>query len=169
MDTTFGLDLARVEALFKRELRRFDELHPRSAQAYRENRRHWLYGAPLHWMQQWPGNCPLLVKEAQGARVTDIDGQQYVDFALGDSGAMFGHAQPAVADAIARQARRGSTLMLPTEDSLWVGAELARRFGLPYWQVTTSATDANRFVLRLCRMLSGRDKVVVFNCNYHGS
>ncbi|HBO6312503.1 TPA: aminotransferase class III-fold pyridoxal phosphate-dependent enzyme, partial [Pseudomonas aeruginosa] len=153
MDTTFGLDLARVEALFKRELRRFDELHPRSAQAYRENRRHWLYGAPLHWMQQWPGNCPLLVKEAQGARVTDIDGQQYVDFALGDSGAMFGHAQPAVADAIARQARRGSTLMLPTEDSLWVGAELARRFGLPYWQVTTSATDANRFVLRLCRML----------------
>ncbi|EPF2042517.1 TPA: aspartate aminotransferase family protein, partial [Pseudomonas aeruginosa] len=92
MDTTFGLDLARVEALFKRELRRFDELHPRSAQAYRENRRHWLYGAPLHWMQQWPGNCPLLVKEAQGARVTDIDGQQYVDFALGDSGAMFGHA-----------------------------------------------------------------------------
>ncbi len=65
MDTTFGLDLARVEALFKRELRRFDELHPRSAQAYRENRRHWLYGAPLHWMQQWPGNCPLLVKEAQ--------------------------------------------------------------------------------------------------------
>ena len=120
-------------------------------------------------MQQWPGNCPLLVKEAQGARVTDIDGQQYVDFALGDSGAMFGHAQPAVADAIARQARRGSTLMLPTEDSLWVGAELARRFGLPYWQVTTSATDANRFVLRLCRMLSGRDKVVVFNCNYHGS
>ncbi|MFO6061448.1 aspartate aminotransferase family protein [Pseudomonas aeruginosa] len=169
MDTTFGLDLARVEALFKHELRRFDELHPRSAQAYRENRRHWLYGAPLHWMQQWPGNCPLLVKEAQGARVTDIDGQQYVDFALGDSGAMFGHAQPAVADAIARQARRGSTLMLPTEDSLWVGAELARRFGLPYWQVTTSATDANRFVLRLCRMLSGRDKVVVFNCNYHGS
>ncbi|QBN01454.1 putative aminotransferase [Pseudomonas aeruginosa] len=81
MDTTFGLDLARVETLFKRELRRFDELHPRSAQAYRENRRHWLYGAPLHWMQQWPGNCPLLVKEAQGARVTDIDGQQYVDFA----------------------------------------------------------------------------------------
>ncbi|MFH0147159.1 aminotransferase class III-fold pyridoxal phosphate-dependent enzyme, partial [Pseudomonas aeruginosa] len=80
---------------------------------------HWLYGAPLHWMQQWPGNCPLLVKEAQGARVTDIDGQQYVDFALGDSGAMFGHAHPAGADAIARQARRGSTLMLPTEDSLW--------------------------------------------------
>ncbi|MBG3967549.1 aminotransferase class III-fold pyridoxal phosphate-dependent enzyme, partial [Pseudomonas aeruginosa] len=104
MDTTFGLDLARVETLFKRELRRFDELHPRSALAYRENRRHWLYGAPLHWMQQWPGNCPLLVKEAQGARVTDIDGQQYVDFALGDSGAMFGHAQPAVADAQARQA-----------------------------------------------------------------
>ncbi|MBH8860778.1 aminotransferase class III-fold pyridoxal phosphate-dependent enzyme, partial [Pseudomonas aeruginosa] len=111
MDTTFGLDLARVEALFKRELRRFDELHPRSAQAYRENRRHWLYGAPLHWMQQWPGNCPLLVKEAQGARVTDIDGQQYVDFALGDSGAMFGHAQPAVAAAHAPPGRRRATLL----------------------------------------------------------
>ncbi|VTM00205.1 aminotransferase [Pseudomonas aeruginosa] len=164
-----GLDLARVETLFQRELRCFDALHPRSMAAYRENLRHWLYGAPLHWMQQWPGNCPLVVKAARGARVTDIDGRHYVDFALGDTGAMFGHAQPAVAEAIARQARHGSTLMLPSEDSLWVGAELARRFGLPYWQVTTSATDANRFVLRLCRMLSGRDKVVVFNCNYHGS
>lgn len=79
MDTTFGLDLARVEALFKRELRRFDELHPRSAQAYRENRRHWLYGAPLHWMQQWPGNCPLLVKEAQGRASYSMEFVRYAE------------------------------------------------------------------------------------------
>lgn len=100
-------------------------------------------------MQRWPGNCPLLVKEAQGARVTDP--ASGIDFAL-DSGAMFGHAQPAVADAIARQARRGSTLIATDRGQPVVGAELARRFGLPYWQVTTSAADANRFVLRLCRI-----------------
>ncbi|MCB2255127.1 aspartate aminotransferase family protein [Pseudomonas chlororaphis] len=166
---TLGLNLDRVASCYQSELQRFAERHPRSADFYRENLKHWLYGAPLHWMQQWPGLYPILVSDAQGATLTDCDGNRYVDFALGDTGAMFGHAQPAVAQAIAHQARHGSTLMLPTEDSLWVGQELARRFGLPFWQVTTSATDANRFVLRLCRMITGREKVLVFNCNYHGS
>lgn len=166
---TLGLDLQRVADCYQSELQLFAERHPRSGAFYRQNLEHWLYGAPLHWMQQWPGSYPIMVADAQGATLTDCDGRQYVDFALGDTGAMFGHAQPVVAAAIAEQARHGSTLMLPTADSLWVGQELSRRFKLPYWQVTTSATDANRFVLRLCRMITGRQKVLVFNCNYHGS
>jgi glutamate-1-semialdehyde 2,1-aminomutase len=166
---TLGLDLQRVARCYQSELQLFAEQHPRSGAFYQENLQHWLYGAPLHWMQQWPGSYPIMVADAQGATLTDCDGHQYADFALGDTGAMFGHAQPAVAAAIAEQAQHGSTLMLPTADSLWVGKELTRRFGLPYWQVTTSATDANRFVLRLCRMITGRQKVLVFNCNYHGS
>ncbi|ROL65724.1 aspartate aminotransferase family protein [Pseudomonas protegens] len=166
---TLGLDLQRVASCYQSELQLFAEQHPRSGAFYQENLKHWLYGAPLHWMQQWPGTYPIMVADASGATLTDCDGHQYVDFALGDTGAMFGHAQPAVAAAVAEQALHGSTLMLPTADSLWVGKELTRRFGLPYWQVTTSATDANRFVLRLCRMITGRQKVLVFNCNYHGS
>jgi len=123
----------------------------------------------MHWMQQWPGGYPICVAEARGARITDVDGHTYTDFALGDTGAMFGHANPAVVDAIAHQLQRGSTMMLPTQDAVWVGEELARRFGLRYWQVTTSATDANRFIIRLCRMASGKKKVLTFNWNYHGS
>ncbi|MGZ0786732.1 aspartate aminotransferase family protein [Pseudomonas saponiphila] len=169
MSMTLGLDLQRVASCYQSELQLFAEQHPRCGAFYQENLQHWLYGAPLHWMQQWPGAYPIMVADARGATLTDCDGHEYVDFALGDTGAMFGHAQPAVAAAIAEQALHGSTLMLPTADSLWVGKELSRRFGLPYWQVTTSATDANRFVLRLCRMITGRQKVLVFNCNYHGS
>ncbi len=164
-----GIDLDRAAALLKRELGRFDADHPRSATLYARGREHFLYGAPMHWMQQWPGSNPIYVERAEGARVIDVDGNEYVDFALGDTGAMFGHANPAVVEAIEAQLRRGSTTMLPTEDSVWVGEELARRFGLPFWQVTTSATDANRFIIRLCRMITGRDKIITFNGNYHGS
>ncbi len=164
-----GVDRERVAELFSEELARFEALHPRSREQYSRGLRHFLYGAPLHWMQQWPGSYPLCVALAQGARLTDVDGHTYVDFALGDTGAMFGHANPTLVEAISTQLARGSTMMLPTEDAAVVGELLAERFGLPYWQVTTSATDANRFVIRLCRMVTGRDKILTFNWNYHGS
>lgn len=167
--STIGLDPARVRALLECELARFEADHPSSKALYARGLGSFLYGAPMHWMQQWPGSYPLYVREAHGARLTDVDGREYVDFALGDTAAMFGHANPVVVEAIEAQLRRGATLMLPTEDSVWVGEELARRFGLPFWQATTSATDANRFIIRLCRMITGRDKVVTFNWNYHGS
>ena len=167
--STIGVDLERVGVLLEQEQARFEASHPNSRALYARGLECFLYGAPMHWMQQWPGSCPIYVSEARGAHLTDVDGREYVDFALGDTGAMFGHANPAVVDAIEAQLRRGATMMLPTEDSVWVGEELARRFGLPYWQVTTSATDANRFIIRLCRMITGRDKVVTFNWNYHGS
>lgn len=164
-----GVDLNKTAMALKHELKEFETLHPASGDCYRQGLEHYLYGAPLHWMQQWPGSYPIYVEKAQGARLEDVDGHSYIDFALGDSGAMYGHANPVTVSAISTQVAKGSTFMLPTEDSLWVGKELTRRFGLPYWQVTTSATDANRFVLRICRMITGRDKIVTFNWNYHGS
>ena len=162
-------DPAGLRSLLDRETVLFEQTHPRSKELYARGREHFLYGAPMHWMQQWAGSYPIYVAQAQGASVVDVDGNEYVDFALGDTAAMFGHANPVLTAAITDQLSRGSTMMLPTEDSLWVGEELARRFGLPYWQVTTSATDANRFIVRLCRMFTGRSKIVTFNCNYHGS
>ena len=169
VESTIGVDLEKVGGLLEQEQARFETAHPGSKALYARGLECFLYGTPMHWMQQWPGTYPIYVAEAGGAHLTDVDGQEYVDFALGDTGAMFGHANPAVVDAIEAQLRRGATMMLPTEDSLWVGEDLVRRFGLPYWQVTTSATDANRFIIRLCRMITGRDKIVTFNWNYHGS
>jgi glutamate-1-semialdehyde 2,1-aminomutase len=158
-----------LRELLEHELALFESSHPKSGEAYRRALESFLYGAPMHWMQQWPGRYPLYVAEAKGAHLTDVDGHTYVDFALGDTGAMFGHANAALVRAISDQVSKGSTFMLPTEDGLWVGEALHERFGLRYWQVTTSATDANRFIIRLCRMLTGRDKIVTFNHNYHGS
>jgi glutamate-1-semialdehyde 2,1-aminomutase len=115
----------------------------------------------MAWMTRWPGSFPLFFSHAEGARVTDVDGLEYVDFALGDTGAMTGHARPFVTEAVQRQAARGISTMLPSEDSLWVAAELQRRFGLPLWQFALTATDANRFVLRIARHLTGRPKILV--------
>ena len=169
MSSGTGIDPETVRQLLEREQAAFEESHPRSGVMYLRALESFLYGAPMHWMQQWPGTYPLYVSEAHGAHLADVDGHTYVDFALGDTAAMFGHANPVVVRAITDQLNKGSTFMLPTEDSLWVGEALRERFGLPYWQVTTSATDANRFIIRLCRMVSGRDKIITFNWNYHGS
>ena len=123
----------------------------------------------MPWMTQWAGPHPVFVAEASGARFSDVDGNEYADFCLGDTGAMAGHAPLATADALARQSLEGTTLMLPTEDSVWVGEELERRFGLPFWQFALTATDANRFVLRLARAITDRPKVVVHSWCYHGT
>ncbi len=123
----------------------------------------------MPWMTRWPGSFPLTVASAEGSRFVDVDGIEYDDFCLGDTGAMTGHALASVADALDAQARRGITTMLPSPDATWVADELARRFGLPKWQMALSATDANRFVLRLSRMLTGRPKVCVMDWCYHGT
>lgn len=123
----------------------------------------------MPWMTRWPGAHPVFVDQASGARFADVDGNEYVDFCLGDTGAMTGHALPVVAEAISKQARQGLTTMLPTLDSVWVAGDLARRFGLPKWQFTLSATDANRFVLRYARHLTRRPKIVVHDWCYHGT
>jgi glutamate-1-semialdehyde 2,1-aminomutase len=123
----------------------------------------------MAWMTRWPGAFPLTFAEASGARFTDVDGHSYIDFCLGDTGAMTGHGLPQVADALSSQARRGITTMLPSDDAAWVAGELARRFGLPKWQFAMTATDANRFALRIARQITERPKVLVFDWCYHGT
>jgi len=123
----------------------------------------------MHWMRDWGMPFALFICEASGATLLDVDGHRYVDFCLGDTGAMFGHSPPPVAQAIARQATRGLTTMLPSHESADVAAALAEVFGLPWWQITLTATDANRAVLRHARALTGRSKVLVFNHCYHGT
>ena len=161
--------VARIAQLAARELADFSTRHPRSRALYEEGERHYLYGAPLHWMRRWAGGFPLYAARASGASVQCVDGIEYADFCLGDTGAMCGHAPPALTAALSAQLGRGTTLMLPTPDAAWVGEELTRRFRLPYWGFTTSASDANRAAIRLARMLSGREAVLVFNGCYHGS
>jgi glutamate-1-semialdehyde 2,1-aminomutase len=159
----------RLEGLLEEERRLFSSAHPISGQLFERAKGSLLGGVPMPWMTEWAGPYPVFVASAQGSRFTDVDGHAYVDFCLGDTGAMTGHAPQPTVDAIAAQASRGITLMLPTEDGAWVGAELARRFGLPYWQFCLTATDANRFSIRMARQLTGRPKVLVFNYCYHGS
>jgi glutamate-1-semialdehyde 2,1-aminomutase len=160
---------SRVAELMAREEHRFVDAHPRSATLFERARHSLLGGVPMNWMSKWPGAFPPFVETASGGHFTCVDGHDYVDLCLGDTGAMTGHAPPASLRAITDQAARGITLMLPTEDSIWVGEELARRFGLPFWQFTLTATDANRFSIRLAREITGRPKILVFNWCYHGS
>ena len=160
---------ARAEALLERELVRFEREHPRSGELARRASASLLAGVPMHWMLRWPGAYPVYAAEATGARFRDVDGIEYVDFCLGDTGAMTGHSPSPVVRAVAEQAARGITLMLPSEDALWVGEELTRRFGLARWQFALTATDANRFAIRLARHVTGRPRVLVFNWCYHGT
>lgn len=164
-----SVDRSRMAGLMARELDRFVAAHPRSGELFERGKRSLLAGVPMPWMTEWAGPYPVFVDRAEGARFTDVDGLEYVDFCLGDTGGMTGHAPKVAVDAIAAQAARGITLMLPSEDSIWVGDEMARRFGLPYWQFCLTATDANRFTIRLARAISGRPKILVFNWCYHGS
>ena len=163
------IDRARLARLMAREEEAFIAAHPKSAALYERAQRSLLGGVPMNWMKKWAGKFPVFVAEAHGAHFTDVDGRDYVDLCLGDTGAMTGHSPAPAAEAIARQAQRGITLMLPTEDALWVGEELARRFGLPFWQFTLTATDANRFSIRIAREITGRPKILVYNYCYHGS
>jgi glutamate-1-semialdehyde 2,1-aminomutase len=159
----------RATRMLERELERFEREHPRSGELARRASSSLLAGVPMHWMVRWPGAYPVFAEEAWGARFRDVDGIEYADFCLGDTGAMTGHSPEPVVRAVAEQAARGITLMLPSEEALWVGEELARRFGLPRWQLALTATDANRFAIRLARHITGRPKVLVFNWCYHGT
>jgi len=155
--------------LLPRELERFESEHSRSRELALEAEESLLAGVPMPWMIRWAGGFPVFAADAQGARFRDVDGHEYVDFCLGDTAAMTGHSPEPTVRAIAEQASRGITLMLPSEDAIWVGRELGRRFGLPRWQFALTATDANRFAIRLARELTGRPKILVFNWCYHGS
>lgn len=163
------LDPARLAALRERERAAYIAQNPRSQALAQRAAQHLMFGVPLHWMTDWSMPFALHVDHAKGACITDIDGHRYIDFCLGDTGTMFGHSPAPVARAVAVQAARGLTTMLPGEDGVWVAEELARRFGLPVWQFALSASDANRFAIRWARALTGRQQLLVFNGCYHGT
>jgi glutamate-1-semialdehyde 2,1-aminomutase len=163
------IDRGRLLELIARERDRFAVDHSRSAALFQETGRTLLGGVPMSWMTMWAGGFPLFFDEAHGAALTDVDGREYVDLCLGDTGAMAGHAPAPTVAAVERQVRRGTTAMLPNEDAAAVGQELVRRFGLAAWQFALTATDANRWVLRMAREITGRPKVLVFSYCYHGT
>jgi glutamate-1-semialdehyde 2,1-aminomutase len=163
------IDRDRLARLHQQEEQRFIDQHPRSAELAAEARGSLLAGVPMPWMTRWPGSFPLFVDSAVGGRFTDVDGIEYVDLCLGDTGSMTGHCLPAVAEAVRERTERGITTMLPSTDATWVAEELARRFDLPLWQMAMTATDANRFVLRFARHLTGRPRIAVMDWCYHGT
>lgn len=168
-DLIAGVPADRLARLAERESRRFAASRPRSRAALDAGSAPFLDRVPMHWMKDWPMPFPLVVALADGARLQDLDGFGIDDFCLGDTGSMFGHSPAPVAKAIRRQARRGLTYMLPTEDAFEAGRLLCERFGDFRWQIATTATDANRFALRVARAVTGRPKVLVFNGCYHGT
>lgn len=159
----------RLKSLMDREQKRFVDERPKSKALFERAGKSLLGGVPMNWMAKWAGAFPPFVREAQGAHFYDVDGHRYVDLCLGDTGAMTGHSPAATVSAIEEQVRRGITLMLPSEDAIFVGEELQKRFGLPCWQFALTATDANRFSIRLARQITERPKILVFNWCYHGS
>src|SRR5258706_3497168 len=166
--TPGGAPVDRLESALAAEIARFERTHPRAAARHAAGESALLGGVPMPWMMLWPGGFPIIAARAKGARLWDVDGHEYIDLGLGDAGAMTGHARDAVVAAAAERLAQGTTLMLPTEDADVVGAELARRFGLPDWQITLSATDANRNAIRMARHATGRDKILCFAYSYHG-
>ncbi len=163
------IDRQRLKSLMQREQKRFVDERPKSKALFERAGKSLLGGVPMNWMIKWAGAFPPFVREAQGAHFYDVDGHRYVDLCLGDTGAMTGHSPFATVKAVEEQVRRGITLMLPSEDAVFVGEELQKRFGLPYWQFALTATDANRFSIRLARQITGRPKILVFNWCYHGT
>lgn len=163
------INRSHLESLLQQEEALFHKNHPKSYELYQRARKSLHGGVPMLWMVRWAGSFPVFVKEAKGAHFTDVDGNSYIDLCLGDTGAMTGHGPAVTVAAITAQIQKGITLMLPYEDVIWVGEELQRRFKLPYWQFALTATDANRFALRMARMITGRPKILVFNYCYHGS
>jgi glutamate-1-semialdehyde 2,1-aminomutase len=163
------VDRARLKSLMEREQKRFVAERPKSNALFERARKSLLGGVPMNWMAKWAGAFPPFVREASGAEFFDVDGHRYIDLCLGDTGAMTGHSPSATVSAVEQQVRRGITLMLPSEDAIIVGEELQKRFGLPYWQFALTATDANRFSIRLARQITERPKMLVFNWCYHGT
>lgn len=164
-----SLDRSRLASLMQREQKKFIDERPKSKALFDRARKSLLAGVPMNWMIKWAGAFPPFVREAQGAHFFDVDGHRYTDFCLGDTGAMTGHSPFATVKAVEEQSRRGITLMLPSEDAIFVAEELQKRFNLPYWQFALTATDANRFSIRLARQITGRPKILVYNWCYHGT
>ena len=163
------INRARLKELHAKEAARFLARTPKSRERFAAAKEVMPGGVPMSWMTKWPGAYPLFVASAKGAHFVDVDGNEYIDLCLGDTGSMTGHSPAATVNAIEAQLSRGMTAMLPTDDAVLVSSELAKRFGLPLWQFTVSATDANRHAIRYSRLITGKSKVIVIDRCYHGS
>ncbi len=163
------IERQKLQTLYAREEERFLARTPKSRELFEKAKGVMPGGVPMSWMTKWPGPYPLFVASAQGAHFVDVDGNEYIDLCLGDTGSMTGHSPKSTVDAITSQLAKGMTAMLPTDDAVAVSSELARRFGLPLWQFTVSATDANRHAIRYSRLITGKQKVIVIDRCYHGS
>ena len=157
-----------IHQMREREIARFIAANPKS-KAHAKSVQGWFQGVPFHWMLDWSSPFPIVAQEASGAKLTSVDAQVFDDFCLGDTASMFGHSPAPLAKAIAAQAGQGLSYMLPTAKGAELGSMLADMFGLPQWQVTTTASEANRAVIRWCRGITGRDKILIFNGCYHGA
>ena len=155
--------------LNEREKKTFKERTGESKRLFDNAQEMLLNGTPTPWMGDWGTEYPIFLKKAKDNRILDVDGNEYLDFCLGDTGAMFGHSPDATAKTVCEQVQKGITTMMPCPESLEIGIELGKRFGLPLWQVAMTATEANRYVIRICRALTGRPKVLSMNESYHGS
>ena len=163
------INRTKLVALRKLEDQRFLESHKKSGELFAKAKDSMPNGVPMSWMSKWPGAYPVFVEEAKGAGFVDVDGNTYIDFCLGDTGSMTGHSPEATVSAIREQVGRGLSAMLPTKDAVAVSTELAKRFGVPLWQFTVSATDANRHVIRYSRLITKKSKIIVIDRCYHGS
>ena len=164
-----GINREHLRKLHAKEEERFLARTPKSKERFTSAKEVMPGGVPMSWMSKWPGAYPLFVASAKGAHFTDLDGNEYIDLCLGDTGSMTGHSPAPTVAAIKLQMDKGMTAMLPTEDAVVVSRELSRRFGLPLWQFTVSATDANRHVIRYSRLITGKQKIIVIDRCYHGS
>ena len=164
------IDRVNLASLLERERKTYRDSHAKSLELYKDAK-NLFGGVPMPWMNKWVGGFPLYMQSAKGNIITDVDGNEYIDFALGDTAAMTGHSPDASVKAIINRMQDlgGITTMMPTEDAQWVGAELTRRFKVPLWSFTVSATDANRWAIRLARLATGKSKILVFSYCYHGS
>jgi len=165
-----SVDRDLLAELVARERDRYVREHPQSL-ALHQGANNLFARVPMTWMNKWAGGFPLGFSSAHGAVITDLDGHELIDFALGDTGAFAGHSPQPLVEAMQRRLGHngGVTTMLPNEDAQWVAAEMTRRFGLPQWSFSLSATDANRWLLRLVRLVTRRPKILVFSYSYHGS
>lgn len=164
-----AINREKLNTQYEKEVELFEKTHPKSGELFKKAEGSLLQGVPMNWMTKWAGSYPVFVADAKGQYFTDVDGNEYLDLCLGDTGSMIGHAPEPAVKAISDYVKQGTTFMLPTEDAVWNAEELSRRFGMKYWQFSTSATDANRFALRLAREVTGRSKILAYNWCYHGS
>jgi glutamate-1-semialdehyde 2,1-aminomutase len=163
-----GIDRRRIERLTERELGRFLDERPRSAQLLARGSRSMPRGVPMTWMTQLFGHPPIFIERGEGAYVTDVDGHRYLDTNIADTSMFCGYSPEPVVRAVSERIADGAQFLMPTEDAIWVAEELGRRWPVPKWQFTLSATLANTEAIRVARHVTGRAKLLMFAGKYHG-